>query len=266
MKAQHILIVDDDPTFARTLAQALQLGSESSYIVQTSNSAEEARQILAETKFDLLVSDHRLPGEDGLSLITKIRAAHPEMLAVLITGVGSKELEKQANEVGQGYMAKPFDMLDLLLLVQQVLGKSERQGDGPEKNDPRNGNAKYRVLILEDDPGLRRLYTLALLKSKCYQIDEAATIDEARNLLNIQVYDILISDVRIGRDRATDLLEESRELLDKSGTKVILCSAFGQYRNLSTEVDHFLEKPISLEKLVHVVDLLLDVRSSGGCE
>ncbi len=266
MKPHHILIVDDDSTFARTLAQALQLGADSNYTVTTTASAEEAEIILNKVHYDLLVSDYRLPGEDGLSLITKAKAAHPEMQAVLITGVGSEELEKQAREIGQGYMAKPFDMLDLLLLVQQVLRKSDGEVDGTSLPEQTNGNSKRSILILEDDASLRRLYTLALLKSKCYQIDEAATIKAARDLLNTRVYDILISDVRIGHDRATDFLEEYGDSLKKSGTKVVMCSAFGQYRELSVEVDQFLEKPISLDKLVHVVDQLVNHPSDSGCE
>jgi DNA-binding NtrC family response regulator len=216
--------------------------------------------LLEKHDFDLLVSDYRLPGGDGLSLISKARADSPEMQAVLMTGVGNNELEKQAAEVAQGYMAKPFDMLDLLLLVQQVLGDPANV-----KTQGANGNARRKVLILEDDAGLRRLYTLALLKAKCYQIDEAATISEARNLLNMQVYDILISDVRIGRDRATDLLEEYSERLEESGTKVVMCSAFGQYRDLPIRVDHFLEKPISLDQLVNVVGQLANIQPAGKC-
>lgn len=266
MKQQSILIVEDDSTFARTLAQALKLGSDTNYQVSTSSSAEEALVLLEKHDFDLLVSDYRLPGRDGLSLISIARAASPEMKAVLITGAGSKELEKQASGVVQGYMTKPFDMLDLLLLVQQVLGRKGTSNGENDSNRESNGNPCRTVLILEDDAGLRRLYTLALLKAKCYQVDEAATISEARNLLNMQVYDILISDVRIGRDRATDFLEEYSEMLEESGTKVVMCSAFGQYRELPIRVDHFLEKPISLDQLVNVVDQLANIQPAGKCD
>lgn len=262
MTQQTILIVEDDPTFARTLAQALKLGSEVSYQVSTCRSAEEAYRFLEEYKIDLLVSEYNLPGENGLSLITNIRSLNPDLLTVLIIESDDQELECRANSVTQGCLSKPFDMLDLLLTVQQV--------SNAEKAQPANGQIashahQFSILVLEDDAGLRTIYSRALSKSNCYLIEEASTLDEARRLLELRDYDILISDMRIGRDRATDILSEFGERFKLYGTKVVMCSAFGQYRNLPARVDHFLEKPISLERLVSLVSQLTETRSVGPC-
>lgn len=265
MTQQTILIVEDDPTFARTLAQALKLGSEASYQVSTCLSAEEAYQFLEENKIDLLVSEYNLPGEDGMSLIANIRTRNPDLLTVLITESGDQAQECQAHSGTHGCLTKPFDMLDLLLIVQKV---SQAQ-----KGQPTNGTLailsdqarQFSILILEDDAGLRTIYSRALSKSSCYLIDEASTLDEARQLLNLRDYDILISDMRIGRDRATDVLSEYGERFEIFGTKVVMCSAFGQYRNLPARVDHFLEKPISLERLVSLVSQLTETRRVSPC-
>ena len=76
--------------------------------------------------------------------------------------------------------------------------------DGTQVSQPEQAR-QFSILILEDDAGLRTIYSRALSKSSCYLIDEASTLDEARQLLNLRDYDILISDMRIGRDRATDI-------------------------------------------------------------
>ena len=188
-----ILIVESDATFARTLAQALRLGSEADYQVSTCHSAEEAYQILDGHKFDLLVSSYRLPGEDGLSLITNTRNREADLLAVLLTESTEQELDCRAKAVIHGCLTKPFDMLDLLLMVQQVF-KSERTTLTNGAPDCPDGQAwQSSILILEDDAGLRTIYSRALRKASCYRIDEASTLQEARDLLDRRDYDILIS-------------------------------------------------------------------------
>jgi DNA-binding NtrC family response regulator len=253
MKHRSILIVEDNLIFGQTLAQALRLEGRDQVQVAVCGSAEEARQMFTASPYDLLICDFRLPGEDGLSLITSLKEKHPEIDAVLMTGVGNPELETKAGEVAEGYLAKPFDMLDLMLMVEQVVR--------PENASPLPAAAhqsrQYRVLLLEDDDGLRNIYTRALCKNEAFQVDAAATLAEARTLLDRQEYDLLISDIRIGRERATDILDEYRDKFSRRNTKVVMCSAFGQYRDLPTGVDQFVEKPISLNDLVRLVSELV---------
>lgn len=253
MKHRSILIVEDNLTFGQTLAQALLLEGRDQFQVAVCGSAEEARQMFNTSPYDLLICDFRLPGEDGLSLITRLKEKHPEIDAVLMTGVGSSELELKAGEVAEGYLAKPFDMLDLMLMVEKVVRIENTQPSSAA--EPRR--SQYRVLLLEDDNGLRNIYSRALSKNEAFQVDPAATLAEARALLDQQEYDLLISDIRIGRERATDLLEEYREKFSRRNTKVVMCSAFGQYRDLPTGVDQFVEKPISLNDLVRLVSELV---------
>lgn len=255
MEHKAILIVEDDEPFARTLAQALRIGAEEVFEVTVCNTAEEANRELGQKVFDLMIADHHLPGEDGLSLIKKAVQSHPDMETVFMTGSCSREVEDEARQAAGGYLGKPFDMLDLLLMVRQALSLP-----APAIGDTDGGSCSCRILILEDDDGLRRIYQKALGKADTYHVDLAATLDEARNLLDSGDYDILISDMRIGRDRATDLLKEYKARFETSGIKVVMCSAFGQYRHLPDDVDHFLEKPISLDVLVSLVSELAKER------
>lgn len=253
-----ILIVEDEQNLARTLAQALRLGSENRFEVETSGSTETAIPMLEDKQYDVLISDLRLPGEDGLSLITHVKDQYPEMHTILMTGFGSKDVETKADVLTEGYLTKPFNMLDLLLMVQKVIDPRERRKGHALKRKDLEESLNKRILIMEDDLGLRRIYTKALKKSH-YQVDEAPTLQAARELLANNKYDIFICDIHMGRQRGTDLLSEFRENLDESNTQVVMCSAYGQYRYLTEEMgaDYFLEKPISLGTLLTLINRLM---------
>jgi len=259
MDSLHILIVEDEKNLARTLAQALRLGSDGLYNVETIDSAEAAYPMLSAKSYDLVISDLRLPGEDGLTLITRVKETSPKTHTILITGFGSTDVEGQADGLTEGYLTKPFDMLDLLHMVQKVIHQSPRQDRRALKLEDLEKDKQSRILIMEDDRGLRRIYGKALRKTR-YLVDEAATIQAARKLLQAHDYAIFVCDIHMGRDRGTDLVDEFREKFDRHGTQVVMCSEYGQYRYMSEEmgVDYFLEKPISLGTLLTLVNRLSD--------
>lgn len=255
MESIAILIVEDEENLARTLAKALRMGSDGHYTVETCPSAEEAVLLIEETPCQLVISDYQLPGRNGLDLIMQIKAENPDIHTILITGYGTQDLEAAADISTEGYLNKPFDMLDLLLMVQKVIthGKS-KPGQALKQQDLERAN-HHRILILEDDHGLRQIFGRALRKSG-YTVDEASTIQAARDQLNTGDYDIFICDIQIGRERGLDLLAEYHQKFDQTGTRVVLCSAYGQYRSRIEEmgVDFFLEKPISLTTLLTLAD------------
>jgi DNA-binding NtrC family response regulator len=256
-----ILIVEDERNLARTLAQALRLGSDNRFLVEVCSSSESALPLLESKKYDVLISDLRLPGADGLSLITHAKNRFPEMHTILMTGFGTEAVEHKADVVTEGYLTKPFDMLDLLMMVQKVIDPSVKtNGRALKRRDLKDLNTK-RILIMEDDLGLRRIYTKALKKSH-YQVDEAPTLQMARELLAENQYDIFVCDIHMGRERGTDLLAEFSDRLNEANTQVVMCSAYGQYRYMTEEMgaDYFLEKPISLGTLLTLINRLMGHR------
>lgn len=264
MKRLTILIVEDEKNLARTLAQALRLGSEGRYEVEITESAEQAHTMMNSKSYDVVISDLRLPGEDGLSLITHVKENSPQTHTILMTGYGSEEIEARADVSTEGYLTKPFDMLDLLLMVQKVINPEINTNGHALKHDDLKKLNSRRILILEDDIGLRRIYTKALKKSQ-YAVDEAPNLQAARELLDRYDYDIFICDIQVGRERGTVLLDEYKTKFAEAGTQVVMCSAYGQYRYMTEEMgaDYFLEKPISLGTLLTLVSRLTDA-SPGG--
>jgi two-component system CheB/CheR fusion protein len=96
----RVLLVDDSPIVRKKLGQALDTAGAEVVAVASASAALAA---LAEKTFDVLVSDLRLPGTDGLSLIRSIRKGpgpHSDMRAIAITGHADDESRRQALEAG----------------------------------------------------------------------------------------------------------------------------------------------------------------------
>jgi DNA-binding response OmpR family regulator len=127
-----------------------------------------------------------------------------------------------------------------------------------ELSPGRNGSMPAkRILIMEDNPDLRHLYSKALRKSG-YEVHPAATLQEARACLESGRFDVFLCDIQVGSERGTDLLLEQRSLLSQSDTQVVILSAYPRYRPITDEmgVDFYLEKPIALDTLLTMVKRL----------
>ncbi|MFU2487446.1 sigma 54-interacting transcriptional regulator [Thauera sp. WH-1] len=118
-RAEHLLLVDDDPDLLRLLSMRLKA---SGYRVSTATSIEAARARLCIEGFDLVLSDVRLPDGDGLALFEEIRRQHPALPVILLTAHGSIPDAVEATSRGvAGYLTKPFDGQALLQHIGQTL-------------------------------------------------------------------------------------------------------------------------------------------------
>ena len=109
MTAAQVLIVDDDPALLEALPEAIRLRMED-LDVDTSDSAQGALERIAETDYDALVVDIKMPGMDGLELLAEIKKLQPDTPTILITGHGDHELAVEALRGGaQDYVTKPID-------------------------------------------------------------------------------------------------------------------------------------------------------------
>ena len=104
-----ILIVDDDAALLEALPQALSLRIPGVQVV-TSDSTLEALERIQKYDYDVIVSDIKMPGMDGLALLARIKELRPETPALLITGHGEHELTIQALRGGAyDFIQKPID-------------------------------------------------------------------------------------------------------------------------------------------------------------
>ena len=115
----HLLVVDDDPDMLRLLTMRL---TAAGYRVSAVTSAEAALTQLQLERPQLVLSDVRLPGKDGLALFDDIRAQHPSLPVILLTAHGTIPDAVQATERGVfTYLTKPFDGKALLDKIAQAL-------------------------------------------------------------------------------------------------------------------------------------------------
>ncbi len=114
-----ILIVDDDKNTRDGLQRALQ----KHYDVRTAESADAALAVLAEEPaVDVMLSDLRMPGTDGLSLLRRVSAQHPHTVCILLTAYGSVETAVEAMKQGAyDFLTKPINLDHLDMLVARAL-------------------------------------------------------------------------------------------------------------------------------------------------
>ncbi|WP_153117312.1 sigma-54-dependent transcriptional regulator [Rhodocyclus tenuis] len=115
------LIIEDDPDVALGCAQALQLEG---LIAECVGSAELARRRLSADFRGIVVSDVRLPGQDGMSLLRELQSLDAELPVVLITGHGDVTMAVQAMKDGAyDFLQKPFAPEQLVDVVRRAIEK-----------------------------------------------------------------------------------------------------------------------------------------------
>ena len=116
-----ILIIEDDPDVALGCEQALRLEG---YAAECAASAEQGRRRLGADFPGIVVSDIRLPGQDGMSLLRDLQALDAELPVVLITGHGDISMAVQAMKDGAyDFLQKPFAPEQLVDVVRRALDK-----------------------------------------------------------------------------------------------------------------------------------------------
>jgi len=122
----RIVVVDDDPTAVELIREVfVQAGAE----VIEGRTAKEAFQAVAQWRPDVLVSDIEMPGEDGYSLIRKVRALGPEQggktPAVALTAFGRPEDRIRSLRAGfHIHVSKPVDPAELIAIVASMIGRT----------------------------------------------------------------------------------------------------------------------------------------------
>jgi two-component system response regulator GlrR len=120
-KARHgtLLLVDDDQDLLRLLAIRLKANG---YQVTAVDSAERALAALAATRPDVILTDLRMPGMDGMALFEEVQISHPGLPVIVLTAHGSIPDAVRAVRQGVfGYLTKPYDADELLAHIEKAL-------------------------------------------------------------------------------------------------------------------------------------------------
>jgi len=108
----RVLVVDDDPVIGKSFERVL---SGKGYAVITASDGEEALRKLKHENYDVVFTDIKMPGMDGLEVAEQIKASQPWLPVVIITGYGTQDNEARAGATGvSGFLRKPLtpDMIE----------------------------------------------------------------------------------------------------------------------------------------------------------
>ncbi len=117
-ESYKVLVVDDEESILKLLSKEL---SSPERIVQTANCAKTAREMVRKERYEVIVSDIRLPDGDGLELLTEFKDMEPDVEVILITGHGNIDNAVEAIRIGAyDYITKPFRLDRVELVVDRA--------------------------------------------------------------------------------------------------------------------------------------------------
>lgn len=121
----RILIVDDDEDILRLIGEYLEsAGLEHDLAV----GAEQARNRLKYSRYDMVVSDFNMPGESGLDLLRYVSSKYPETPFVLMTGYDDLRIKRESIRMGaRAYIKKPFYMNELAHIIINLMRREDQK-------------------------------------------------------------------------------------------------------------------------------------------
>jgi CheY-like chemotaxis protein len=126
----RILVLDDDE---HALAGIVELLRDAGYLVTAAATYEAAKRLLALGPYDLLVTDVRLRGFNGLHLVRQSHRDYPEMGTIIITGYDEPMIEVEAGRYGAEFVRKPINPERFLKTVTKCLSDVRRMRRWPRK-------------------------------------------------------------------------------------------------------------------------------------
>jgi CheY-like chemotaxis protein len=126
----RILVLDDDDT---ALAGIVELLRDAGYVVTGATTYDAAKRLLALDSYDLLITDIRLRGFNGLHLVRQSHRDRPEMGIIIISGYDEPMIEVEAGRYGAEFVRKPIKPQQFLQSVARTLADVRRQRRWPRK-------------------------------------------------------------------------------------------------------------------------------------
>jgi DNA-binding NtrC family response regulator len=144
-----ILVVEDEPKMRRLLE--LQLGEEG-FRAHTTPDAETALQTLNKEEFDLIVTDFKLPGMNGLEFLQAVKRVNADLPVVVMTAYGTVESAVEAMKAGASdYVLKPFSLAELVLVIRKELDARKLREENRSLREALGHRYKYENIVAQSD-------------------------------------------------------------------------------------------------------------------
>lgn len=212
--AARILVCEDDPDIAMLLKLMLQ---QAGFQIDVACNAEKAKELLETNSYQVMTLDLALPGQDGISLIRELQLQEQtRLLSIVVVSAKAQQGRAELGEAGFAvvdWLDKPINKDRLVNVCQQITVQ-------------RNG--KPKVLHIEDNPDITQVVGIMLKQDA--EIHYASTLEQARQKLEADSFDLVILDITLPDGSGLELLP----LVNREGMAipVVLFSA----REISLEM------------------------------
>ncbi|MFZ5980431.1 MAG: response regulator [Candidatus Zixiibacteriota bacterium] len=242
-KKARILVVDDDLNLLNLLTDTLEAIG---YHPASAPGGAEAMERLNREKYDLLITDIKMPDIDGIQLLKKVRRYFPDLPVLFITGVAEPEIIGRA--LPDGVLAKPFRINHIEELIENTLNRSLEE----------IGNPIRKVLVVENEDKYRKQLMDTL--NYCYYIPFSVS-GGREALIEIEngKFDVVIAGAKL-----TDM--DSRTLVNEVKLKhpelpVIISDTERSgkpetYNHSDFQVDGYLKKPFETADIINLFNQL----------
>jgi DNA-binding NtrC family response regulator len=227
--SMRVLIVDDEPSMLLTLAANLELEG---FDVDTAATGDEALEKFAERPFDIVMSDIRMPGMNGVELFRRVRALAPSLPVVLMTGFAVEGLVQEAVQEGAfAVLPKPFDIPKAIRALTHAIRSS--------------------IVLLVDPPEAEA--ATSVLRAVGLRATHATAPAQAIDLVRSGEVDVCVVDLSL--DGAPTAIEEIRRV-DPAIVHIAVAGARAADALRRAAADGAfacLRKPVSPRQLVEVI-------------
>lgn len=252
IKGKRLLIVDDNPNQLQTLQhQLLYQGAKP----VTATSGVDALQLVTNGHFDVVITDFKMPGMNGLQLAAAIKELRQQLPIVLLNTIGNDV--KKHNQLFAAVVIKPIKQAQLINALTGSLTQKQsvaRKSSGILNNKFAE-NRPLNILVAEDNP-VNQLLILKILDKLGYHPALATTGKEALHMAAGQKFDVILMDIEMPE---MDGVSVTRRIRADHGHQPFIvamtASALIESRDecLAAGMDHYITKPINLKTFVSVL-------------
>ncbi|GAQ93852.1 response regulator receiver domain-containing protein [Thermodesulfovibrio aggregans] len=137
---EKILIVDDEPDMLKLLSMILR--EKTPYEVTTTNNPVEAVELAKKGDYDLVITDLKMPGLDGLQLLEEVKKRDEDVPVIIITAYGTIDAAQEAIEKGGfDFITKPFKKEQILFTIEKALKWLRVQRENKMLREKLKGNS-----------------------------------------------------------------------------------------------------------------------------
>ncbi len=194
----HILVVDDDDRIRDLLKDYL---TKNNHMVSTAENANEAKTKIEHFKFDIIILDVMMPGQNGYELTKEIKK-HLKIPIILLTAKGEVENRIKGLELGaDDYIGKPFEPKELLLRIKNILSKIKKLKEINEVINFGDTKLYIKKMIIKNNNKIYKINSSEkkLLENMLLSLGKVFQRNDIINLINLKkerAVDVIITRLR----------------------------------------------------------------------